>query len=268
MTTEEGLRSATSTPTLDEVPTEEKRAPGHARTGSRGGRRPRRSSSASSSSSRPQSRGRNELEVLPPNSSAQVFRNLLVLEESLREQYRELAQSRRKHVVFFMCLLAGLTYFCYAVFVQPSIYGLFSFLQRVGLLASAITLGLFYLTGLYSKTFVEYPRFIHSTNRGLRALNVKLVKLHKSWRERIIGLCWDPGHCDRPGRLVKIVLSTRSFTPETIEGWEIYRHEYWERELGRAVKRHQRHQSADASKRPRKRALSNRPGKGLGLPEK
>jgi hypothetical protein len=264
--TEEALRSATSTPIPDEESAEERRILGHARTGSRGGRRSRRSSSAS----RPQSRGRNEIDMLPPNSSAQVFRNLLILEESLREQYKELSLSRRKHVVFFMCLLSGLVYFFYAVFIQPSIYGLFSFLQRVGFLASAITMGLFYLTGLYSKTFVEYPRFIYSTNKGLRAFNIKLVKLQKSWRERIIGLCWDPSYSDRPGKLVKIVLSTRMFTPETIEGWEIYRQEYWERELDRAVKRHQRNQSTDASKKPnRKRALSNRPNnKGLGLSEK
>ncbi|KAA8914576.1 hypothetical protein TRICI_002864 [Trichomonascus ciferrii] len=132
-------------------------------------------------------------------------------------------------------------------------------------------MGLFYLTGLYSKTFVEYPRFIHSTNRGLRGFNIKLVKLQKSWRERLVGLCWDPSYSDRPGRLVKIVLSTRMFTPETIEGWEIYRQEYWERELDRAVKRHQRNQSTDSAqtKKPgRKRAASNRPTKGLGLAEK
>lgn len=264
--TEEDLRSATSTPIPNEDSEYEKQSlkesstepsaggsrtnnftKTHNRTSSKT-KRPRRPSTPRGGS-RPPSRTRNELDSLPPYSSAQVFRNLLVLEESLRIQYKDLSLSRRKHIIFFSFLLTAMLYFLYAVFLSPSIYRLFSFLQRVGFLASTITMGLFYLTGLYTKTFVEYPRFIYSTNKGLRPYNLKLVKTPKNWKERFIGLFWDPSYMAQPGRLIKVVLSTRVFTPETIEGWEIYRQEYWERELERVIKRqqqqHQRNSSAD-----------------------
>ncbi|CAN6674607.1 sporulation-specific protein Spo7p [Trichomonascus vanleenenianus] len=184
------------------------------------------------------SRSRNELlETLPARSPAQIFRNLLALEQSLRIQYTEVAQSRRKHLLFFCVLLTAIAYFHYSVFFSPSIYRLFSFLNKVGLVTTVIIMGLFYLTGLYHKTFVDYPRFLHTTNKGLRPFNVKLVRVHRTWRESLIALIWDPAYSCREGGLVKIVLSPRSFSTETIEGWEIYRQEYWEREYNRRLRR-------------------------------
>lgn len=183
---------------------------------------------------------------MPPNSSAAVYRNLLALEQSIRTQYLEMVQKRRKNLTFFVILCMAMAYFSYTVFVEPSIYGLFSFLQRVGFISTLITVGLFLLTGLYSQTFVEYPRFLGSTNKGLRSFNVKVVRVKSTWKEALIRAIWAPGYTSRPGRLVKVVLSTRAFSSETIEGWEIYRQEYWEREHDRMMRRHR----APAAKDP------------------
>uniref|UniRef100_A0A060T5I6 ARAD1C05764p n=1 Tax=Blastobotrys adeninivorans TaxID=409370 RepID=A0A060T5I6_BLAAD len=211
--------------TPKEEPSPNKRSPRHSRR--------RRSTS------RAGSRTRNEiLESMPPNSSAAVYRNLLALEQSIRTQYLEMVQKRRKNLTFFVILCMAMAYFSYAVFVEPSIYGLFSFLQRVGFISTLITVGLFLLTGLYNQTFVEYPRFLGSANKGLRSFNVKVVRVKSTWKEALIRAIWAPGYTSRPGRLVKIVLSTRAFSSETIEGWEIYRQEYWEREHDRMIRRH------------------------------
>jgi hypothetical protein len=44
---------------------------------------------------------------------------------------------------------------------------------------------------------------------------------------------WNPSYTSSPGRLIKIVFNTRVFSAETIEGWEIYRQEYWDRVIER-----------------------------------
>jgi Spo7-like protein len=160
----------------------------------------------------------------------QTFRNLLIMEQSLRQQYVAMAVSRRKHVLFFSFLILSSLYFGYAMFINPSIYRLVNFFDQLMFMASIVILGLFYLTGLYTKAFVYSPRFIHNANKGLRPFNVKLVRVPRTWKEYTISLLWDPRYASAQGRLVKLILSARAFNPEIVEGWEIYRNEYWERE--------------------------------------
>lgn len=169
-------------------------------------------------------------ETIPPRHPLNTFKNLIVMEESLRQQYIAMAISRKKHVLFFSFLVLSSTYFGYAMFINPSIYRLVNFFDQLMFMASIVILGLFYLTGLYTKAFVYSPRFIHNANKGLRPFNVKLVRVPRTWKEYLISVVWDPGFVCAHGRLVKIILSARAFSPEIVEGWEIYRNEYWERE--------------------------------------
>ena len=82
---------------------------------------------------------KNELDTLPYSAPAQVFRNVLIVEESLRQQYATLVVSRRKHVLFFSLLVLATFYFSYSVFVAtPSAYVIMNFIHRVGFIASLV----------------------------------------------------------------------------------------------------------------------------------
>lgn len=170
-------------------------------------------------------------------SPYQMFRNTLIVEESFRQQYQGMAISRRKHILFFCILVLTTGYYTYSVFINPSIYKMFNFFDRLMLMGTVITLGLFHLTGLYTKTFIYEPRFVYSINKGLRPFNMKLVKIRKTWAEYILGLFYNPAYQSRPGRLVKLVLSARTFNQEIVESWEMYRQDYWDREWERYRRR-------------------------------
>jgi hypothetical protein len=152
------------------------------------------------------------------------------MEESLRIEYVQLRFTRRIYSIFFLCLIAGTVVLSYYVFLDPSIYRGVHFFNRLGLMILLVTIVLFYISGSYSTTLVHSRRFIHNTNKGLHAFNVKLVKIPPTWLEALVDLVWAPAYASRPGRVVKLVLSPRAFNPDTIEGWEIYRQEYWNRE--------------------------------------
>lgn len=57
--------------------------------------------------------------------------------------------------------------------------------EKLGFGGGVVTGVLYYATGLYQKTIVEPRRFVFIANRGLRGFNVKLVKVHLSYREWI-----------------------------------------------------------------------------------
>lgn len=202
-------------------------------------RRRRRSSAAASSTHSRSSSASSILSHEPPSPShpANVFRNLLIMEESLRVEYVQIRYTRRKYTLFVVLLIASTLYFAYTVFIDPSIYRVIHFFNRLFLMISLVTIVLFYISGSYTKTLVHSRKFIHNTNKGLREFNVKLVKIPPAWMESLIDVLWSPAYSNRPGRVVKIVLSPRAFNPDTVEGWEIYRQEYWNREYDRLTRK-------------------------------
>ena len=235
---------------------------GHARTPTESGdltpKRRRRSSAASSNHSRTSSASSiSALEPPSPSHPANVFRNLLIMEESLRAEYTQIRYTRRKYTLFVVLLIASTIYFAYTVFIDPSIYRVIHFFNRLFLMISLVTIVLFYISGSYTKTLVHSRKFIHNTNKGLRGFNVKLVKVPQTWMESFVDISWSPAYASRPGRVVKIVLSPRAFNPDTIEGWEIYRQEYWNREYDR---RNRKPSAASASKTPLYRRADIRSG--------
>lgn len=222
--------------TTEPVPATSEKPIGHRRIASDAGdltpRRRRRSSNASSHS-RSSSASSISAEPPLPSHPANVFRNLLIMEESLRVEYIQLRYTRRKYTLFVMLLIASTLYFAYTLFIDPSIYRVIHFFNRLFLMISLVTIVLFYISGSYTKTLVHSRKFIHNTNKGLRGFNVKLVKIPPTWMEAFTDILWRPAYSSRPGRIVKLVLSPRAFNPDTVDGWEIYRQEYWNREFER-----------------------------------
>ncbi|CCJ29650.1 unnamed protein product [Pneumocystis jirovecii] len=49
-----------------------------------------------------------------------IYHNLLMFEESLRQEYISLYLRRRKYSMFFLWLLSWIVYFFYGVFIVPS----------------------------------------------------------------------------------------------------------------------------------------------------
>ncbi|ONH67461.1 Sporulation-specific protein SPO7 [Cyberlindnera fabianii] len=201
--------------------------------------------------------------------ATKIFRNLLILEQGLRDQYRE-QKSLRNRFTFFLAALAGIEaftiYSLYSVVpgpVPPMVLKFIAFFILV-------TLALFHLSGEYRRTIVIPRRFFTSTNKGLRQLNLRLVKNKEPLGDRFSDLVrsglrvyvHSSQWCvDKTGSLknlvilawwsellrsleiraqprvgafdVKLMMNPRAFNAEIREAWEMYRDEFWAREGSR-----------------------------------
>lgn len=203
------------------------------------------------------------------NQTSRILRNLLILEESLRQQLRDQKDLRRQYTAF-VAILSGLFAFAlYSLFIdneyEPS--PLWKLSLRFLLFFIVVTFSLFYLGGDYHRTIVLPRRFFSSTNKGLRQLNLKLVKVNTSYSDLFIDYSrtflsivvrlssymithsgpfkqsmlakWitqklktlELSSQPRVGATdVKLILNPRSFPSEIREAWESYRDEFWSRE--------------------------------------
>ena len=199
-------------------------------------------------------------------ATGKIFRNLLILEESLRQQVAQQRTLRRKYMTFLAALLLVIASISYHLYFGRSNGYVQVFLQLLWLLL-VVTLLLYHLLGEYQKTIVLPRKFLLSTNKGLRQLNVRLVKTRSSFTNRAADLARELGlflctmalnfcHAVSPlmirnpnsrleiwlvsGQLrcqprfglndVKLVLVPRSFNTDIREGWELYRDEFWIKE--------------------------------------
>jgi hypothetical protein len=208
--------------------------------------------------------------------TAQIFKNLLILEESLRQQFAEQQKLRYKYTIFLAGLLVVFLYSAYLTTTQtmysvtsetlsngalknsnyyydlekngnaittgdslidisvpefptivknselnsiaddsctttshvfsenevrggngvdePSLevedsgYLTMNIIYRIVSIITGMTLLLFYLTGEYTRTISRPRKFLTTANKGIRQLNVRLVKVKVSYRERFAGL--------------------------------------------------------------------------------
>lgn len=200
-------------------------------------------------------------------ATGKIFRNLLILEESLREQVIQQRALRRKYLTFLsiLCsLIASISHHLF--FVDPilSSTGTVRVVLQFCLLALLVTLMLYHLSGEYQKTIVVPRKFLSSTNKGLRQLNVRLIKIKTPLSDTIIDLirefllfiatmCINSLHTVYPSTVnnknsrlevflvscqlqcqprigvtdVKLILNARVFNTDIREGWELYRSEFW-----------------------------------------
>lgn len=196
-------------------------------------------------------------------AAGKIFRNLLILEESLRQQVMQQRALRRKYLTFLavLCsLIASISHHLYFNEHSASVRVLLQLL----LLALSVTLMLYHLSGEYQKTIVLPRKFLSSTNKGLRQLNLRLVKIKTSMTDSTVDLIREAGlflctmclrslHTVYPSMIqnpssrlevflvsaqlqcqprfgltdVKLTLMPRSFNTDIREGWELYRNEFW-----------------------------------------
>lgn len=202
---------------------------------------------------------------MPP--SGKVFRNMLILEESLREQVIQQRAMRRKYLIFLALLcsiIAGLAHHLFILDASVSSTGTTRLILKFFLISTVITLLLYHLSGEYQKTIVLPRKFLSSTNKGLRQLNVRLVKIKTPLADKITDLIRELSlfvvnfgleffHKISPSSIqnkdskievflvtcqsqcqprigvtdVKLLLNARVFNVDIREGWEIYRSEFW-----------------------------------------
>lgn len=191
--------------------------------------------------------GAEDAAISGPLSAESIYTNLIITEHALRSQYIELQHSRRRGLLFFWGVLAGAALLTYRVRYDPSIYRFIKLIEQLLMIASYISCGLFFLTGMYTKVFAVAPRFLADTNKGLKTLNCRLVKCRTSLKEKAIRYMVNPVYAEDPAGPVKLVLSTREFTPDFIENWEIFRDEYWERQRRRRQLRRNRRKETKKS---------------------
>lgn len=198
-------------------------------------------------------------------ATGKIFRNLLLLEENLRQQVIQQRAMRRKYLTFLaiLCSLsASIAHQLY--FVEKTPTGTKRVILQFSLLALLVTLMLYHLSGEYQKTIVLPRRFLSSTNKGLRQFNIRLVKIKIPLSDSIIDLVREMSlfvvnlllisfHRLNPAMIqnrdsklevflvscqlqcqprigitdVKLVLNARMFNTDIREGWELYRSEFW-----------------------------------------
>lgn len=198
-------------------------------------------------------------------ATGKIFRNLLLLEENLRQQVIQQRAMRRKYLTFLavLCSLsASIAHQLY--FVEKAPTGTKRVILQFSLLALLVTLMLYHLSGEYQKTIVLPRRFLSSTNKGLRQFNIRLVKIKIPFSDSIIDLVREMSlfvvnllltffHWLNPAMIqnrdsklevflvscqlqcqprigitdVKLVLNARIFNTDIREGWELYRSEFW-----------------------------------------
>ncbi|KAI5959680.1 SPO7 [Candida theae] len=202
---------------------------------------------------------------MPP--SGKIFRNMLILEESLREQVIQQRAMRRKYLTFLAILcsiIAGLAHHLFILDAAVSSTGTTRLVLKFLLISTVITLLLYHLSGEYQKTIVLPRKFLSSTNKGLRQLNVRLVKIKTPLSDKVTDLIRELSllvvnfalevlHKISPNSVqnkdskievflvicqsqcqprigvtdVKLLLNARVFNVDIREGWEIYRSEFW-----------------------------------------
>src|SRR5271163_4328781 len=106
----------------------------------------------------------------------------------------------------------------------------------MSLLGGLLTLILYYISSLLHKTLIYPKKYLSHTNKSLRQFNIKLVPNPVSHPFRHLPLLrW----LFRPKPVlgeggVKIVLNQRGGVEgEFIEGWEMFREDFWEDEARR-----------------------------------
>lgn len=169
---------------------------------------------------------------ISPYSPESVYTNLIIVEHSLRSQFIELQKARRWGLVFFWSTILGAIYMTYYNRYSSSGHRSLRLLCTFLTVAFYICIGLFFLTGMYTKTFKIAPRFLPETNKGMRTLNIKMVKTRSSYTEKLMRIL-NPVYSRTLSGPVKLVLSTREFTPAFIEEWELFREAYWTKQAKR-----------------------------------
>lgn len=105
--------------------------------------------------------------------------------------------------------------------------------HRLSLLGGILTLILYYVSALFHRTLVYPKKYIPHTNKSLRQFNLKLVPNPASHPLRnlpILRWIFRPKPVLGEGG-VKVVLNQRgAIEGEFIEGWEMFREDFWEEE--------------------------------------
>ena len=161
-------------------------------------------------------------------------------------------------------IISGLAHHLFILDASVSSTGTTRLILKFFLISTVITLLLYHLSGEYQKTIVLPRKFLSSTNKGLRQLNVRLVKIKTPLADKITDLIRELSlfvvnfgleffHKISPSSIqnkdskievflvtcqsqcqprigvtdVKLLLNARVFNVDIREGWEIYRSEFW-----------------------------------------
>lgn len=274
-----------------------------------------RSGSRSSSRSRRESsqtrEGKEGEKYGDTSTTSQIFKNMLILEESLRQQYVQQQNLKFKYTMFLSIVLLLFSYSTYMVLFYPVVndvngvnlennhlgldnslidnaiiqsdlgydfnqmnspgfpamskmedsnnrvdancktggdggdsnsdsnlvegekddgseikYTFMDIIHRVFSIITLMTMILFYLTGEYRRTISVPRKFLVTTNKGIRQLNVRLVKVKIPFKERILGQFKSAKQHSGVDH-VRLVLNPRVFSTATREQWELYRNQFW-----------------------------------------
>jgi hypothetical protein len=136
-------------------------------------------------------------------------------------------------------------------------------LHRLSLLGGLFTLILYYVSSLFHRTLIYPKKYLSHANKSLRQFNLKLVPNPVSSPLRnlpVLRWIFRPKPVLGQGG-VKVVLNQRGGVEgEFIEGWEMFREDFWEEE--ERLRREEQERIKREGRRPNAPPPDTRPGSG------
>jgi len=109
-----------------------------------------------------------------PPANRDSYKDVLIFEERLKQNFERLQKQRRKYQSFLLTLVSIIGYLTYLVLLKPSIYSLVHYSNVACLLVAATTLILFFATGMYQDKISYAYKFVPQANRAMRPFNIYL----------------------------------------------------------------------------------------------
>jgi Spo7-like protein len=135
--------------------------------------------------------------------------------------------------------------------------------HRISLLGGLFTLVLYYVSSLFHRTLIYPKKYLSHTNKSLRQFNLKLVPNSSSSPLRnlpVVRWFFPPKTVLGEGG-VKVVLNQRGgIEGEFIEGWEMFREDFWEEE--ERLRREEQERIKREGRRPSVQPIDPRPNSG------
>lgn len=203
----------------------------------------------------------------PKKAVSKTFRNLLILEGNLQEQFKIQTEMRKKYLVFvfLLCLMIGVI--SYILFILKS-EGWPNKTMRVILkfilVALNATLILYHLSGEYKKMIMFPKRYLSSVNVSLQQFNIGIVPIENSYVDQTITVICEilvaiisfliafmkkTYPCSKTSyrmriviffigfklkclaktevQMIKLILSEQAFNVDIRRSWELYRTKFW-----------------------------------------
>ncbi|ODV64511.1 Nem1-Spo7 phosphatase regulatory subunit SPO7 ASCRUDRAFT_30597, partial [Ascoidea rubescens DSM 1968] len=117
-----------------------------------------------------------------------IFRNLLILEQSFITQYNTQKSLKRKYTSFYFTMIISSLLIFYKLFlsISPLSSNFSKILLKFLMFFQLVTIFLFHISGEYNRTIIIPKKFLFHSNKSLRAVNLRIIKIPFKFTDNLI----------------------------------------------------------------------------------